>query len=527
MFPPFPEEEAFLECKKITHALESGVARLEHITPKSDSRKSQGIMIGVLIAEDDEKNRVVLNTVSGISKRLVYLVHTDDAEEKRQKKGDCLKSALNWRTDFKEHLKSALKWRADFYLEFATQTRLLTDVSHSSAKRPFQHSRKLKFPAMSQIKEHIFVPPIVDAEKINAALSQNDKEIHILTEKINRLKNTRRLENGRFLEQSEDEKTYIEQRKKLTDESLLKVFSLYSFACADGSEKKLLEICTEKLPPTGTGDCCAPKLLDYAFRHGLTPLSMVEVFFGKDTNNKKSLYRYPPCDERCALILPEMLGIKIMYRDCDIVVLDKQSGVLSVPGRGPEKQDCIVNRLKRLFPSCIAQPSVHRLDMETSGLLVLAFTEEAHRALSRQFEMREVHKEYVALLDGKLSDEKATGEVTLFFRVDRDHRPRQIWDEEYGKRAVTQWQKIDDEDFTLSDGSKKIVSRVRFFPLTGRTHQLRLAAADKRGLNIPIIGDSLYGNQSSAVRLMLHAETLDFTHPSTGERMHFVCKAKF
>lgn len=295
----------------------------------------------------------------------------------------------------------------------------------------------------------------MSAEKINAALSQNDKEIHILTEKINELKNSRKCEDGRFLEQSENERNLVARRKKLNSESLLKVFSLYSFACADGHEKKLLEICTEKLPPTGTGDCCAPKLLDYAFRNALTPLSMAEVFFGKDTNNKKSFCIYPPCDERCALILPEMLGIKIIYRDHDIVVLDKQSGVLSVPGRGPEKQDCIVNRLKRLFPTCIAQPSVHRLDMETSGLLVLAFTDEAHRALNRQFELRQVHKEYVALLDGKLEDENATGETTLFFRVDIEHRPRQIWDEENGKKAITQWQKIDDELFTFPDGSKK------------------------------------------------------------------------
>lgn len=458
MFPPFSEDEAFLECKKIINDLETGVMTFEQVTPESESRKSQGIMIGVLIAEDSQKRRIVLKTVSGISKRLVY-----------------------------------------------------------------------KNKNLQKENESIFVPPIVSAEDINAALFQNDREIHVLTEKINECKNSRKCENGRFLEQTESEKKLIERRKFLNRESLLNVFSLYSFACADGSEKKLLEICKKKLPPTGTGDCCAPKLLDYAFRNALTPVSMAEVFFGKSTTNKKSLCMYPPCDERCALILPEMLGIRIIYRDHDIVVLDKQSGVLSVPGRGPEKQDCIVNRLKRLFPTCIAQPSVHRLDMETSGLLILAFTDEAHRALNRQFEMRQVHKEYVALLDGRLEDEKQSGEVTLFFRVDIEHRPRQIWDEEYGKKAVTQWQKIDDEEFTFPDGSKKIVSRVRFFPLTGRTHQLRLAAADKRGLNIPIIGDSLYGRQPhlSAVRLMLHAETLEFTHPITGEKMHFNCRAEF
>ena len=198
---------------------------LEQVTPESESRKSQGIMIGVLIAEDSQKRRIVLKTVSGISKRLVY-----------------------------------------------------------------------KNKNLQKENESIFVPPIVSAEDINAALFQNDREIHVLTEKINECKNSRKCENGRFLEQTESEKKLIERRKSLNRESLLNVFSLYSFACADGSEKKLLEICKKKLPPTGTGDCCAPKLLDYAFRNALTPVSMAEVFFGNSTTNKKSLCMYPPCD---------------------------------------------------------------------------------------------------------------------------------------------------------------------------------------------------------------------------------------
>ena len=362
----------------------------------------------------------------------------------------------------------------------------------------------------------IFIEPIVSNRKIMSALQKNDKEIHLLTEKLKSC-------------QKEDIQELQLRRSALTSESLEKVHELYSFYCFDGKLRSLKQICRNQLPPTGTGDCCAPKLLNFAFKNNLTPLSMCEVFYGKSTEKKISGCKYSPCDERCGLILPEILGLKILYRDKDIIVVNKQSGLLSVPGRGPEKQDCVVNRVKKLFPECIEQPSVHRLDMETSGLMVLAFTKDAHRNLCRQFEEGLVKKNYIALLDGILAKKgiPQTGTMELYFRLDVENRPHQIWDSVYGKKAVTEWKILDVEKYLSPLGNKKNVTRVLFIPHTGRTHQLRLASADSHGFGIPIIGDTLYGHCEPNERLMLHSCYIRFTHPSTGQVMEFNCESDF
>lgn len=373
-------------------------------------------------------------------------------------------------------------------------------------------SRKIE----GKFHDAIFIEPIVSNRKIMSALQKNDKKIHLLTEK---LKSCRK----------EDIQELQLHRSTLTSESLEKVHELYSFYCFDGKIRSLKQICKNQLPPTGTGDCCAPKLLNFAFKNNLTPLSMCEVFYGKSTEKKISGCKYSPCDERCGLILPEILGLKILYRDKDIIVVNKQSGLLSVPGRGPEKQDCVVNRVKKLFPECIEQPSVHRLDMETSGLMVLAFTKDAHRNLCRQFEEGLVQKKYVALLDGILAKKgiAQTGTMELYFRLDVENRPHQIWDSVYGKKAITEWKILDVEKYLSPMENKKNVTRILFIPHTGRTHQLRLASADSHGFGVPIIGDTLYGHCEPNERLMLHSCYIKFTHPSTGQVMEFNCESDF
>ena len=379
----------------------------------------------------------------------------------------------------------------------------------------------------------IVVPPLADSLQIEKALFQNDKKIHQLTDKIKSLKK----DGNNHAQISSLEK----ERTALTSQSLQKVFDLYTFTRFDGKKITLNEIITlhaGKLPPTGTGDCCAPKLLSYAFEHGLIPVSMDEVYFGKDSPNKSCGKSYPPCDERCGYILPSILGLEILYRDDSILLVNKQSGLLSVPGRTEDKKDCVEARAKKLFPFTMElnQPAVHRLDMETSGIMILAFTKEAHRELNRQFEAKEVHKKYIALLDGVL--EKSTGlasprhgeksgRIELKFRLDPDNRPHQIYDEEFGKTGITLWQNLGLVNYISPDGSKKKASRILFMPETGRTHQLRLHSSDFHGFNLPIIGDSLYGNFQPGQRLMLHAAQIDFYHPLTREKMHFECPADF
>ncbi|MBR5400266.1 MAG: RluA family pseudouridine synthase [Treponema sp.] len=382
----------------------------------------------------------------------------------------------------------------------------------------------LRVPQGPQCKlEKIIVPPLVPPEEIEKALEKNDKKIHELTYAIEKCVTTEQNVVPEPVE-GPSKKQLEAERTQLTTESLLNVFNLYTFTRFDGKKITLNEIIKEhggKLPPTGTGDCCAPKLLSYAFEHGLTPISMDEVFYGRDTPNKKNGVSYPPCDERCGYILPSILGLEILYRDSSIIVINKQSGLLSVPGRTADKQDCVVNRVKKLFPNCITQPSVHRLDMETSGLLVLAFTQEAHRNLSRQFEEGTVHKKYVALIDGVFDHNEYKGELQLKFRLDVDNRPHQIYDEENGKLGITQWEKEGTVLYTAPDGSKRRTTKIIFTPKTGRTHQLRLAASDPHGFGIPIVGDTLYGHCEPGERLMLHAFELEFKHPISGEHMHF------
>ena len=208
--------------------------------------------------------------------------------------------------------------------------------------------------------------------------------------------------------------------------------------------------------------------------------------------------------------------MEILYRDEAIAVINKPGGLLAVPGRGPEKQDCVAARLRRLLPAMIPQPAVHRLDLYTSGLMVFAMTAEAHRALSIQFSGREIRKRYMALVAGIIPGD--SGEIRLHFRLDPNNRPLQIYDPEYGKLGITHWRKISAEQQT---------TRLEFTPLTGRTHQLRLHAAHPLGLGSPIIGDSLYGTGRDGDKMMLHATFIQFVHPVTLEIVDFNSPSPF
>ena len=206
----------------------------------------------------------------------------------------------------------------------------------------------------------------------------------------------------------------------------------------------------------------------------------------------------------------KILQLKRLYHDTDIVIVNKPGGLLSVPGRGADKQDCISKRLKEIFPDMIEQPAVHRLDMYTSGLMVFARTKEAHRKLSIQFEKHQVHKQYQALLDGVIEGDK--GEIHLSFRLDPANRPMQIYDPQQGKPGITRWKNL---------GIQSGKTRIEFTPLTGRTHQLRLHSAHPLGLDTPIIGDSLYGSGEDGDQMMLHATFLRFIHPKSKENICF------
>ena len=381
-----------------------------------------------------------------------------------------------------------------------------------------------------------WVPPLLNVDDYHAQVQQDDGAIQELTAEIQDLEQ----KHKELLGDSDSEKNNSPlfqqlqglrlRRRQLSNQSLAAIYNLYQFPCADGSTRSFADFYPDfsqgNLPPTGTGDCCAPKLLGAAFSQGLIPLSLAEFFYGAAAGNRRHKEFYPPCDEKCGLVLPVMLGLEILYQDDSIVVVNKAAGLLSVPGRGAENQDCVVTRLQRLFPHCIAQPSVHRLDQDTSGLLVLALTQEAHRELSRQFMEGTVYKEYEALLRGRVV---ASGwnHLELPFRLDVDNRPRQIYDEVHGKVGITDWKVLSYHRCSQETSPHKVLTRVRFVPRTGRTHQLRLHAMHEKGLGIPIQGDRLYGHRLPGERLMLHACRLSFTHPKTKMPVEFISPAPF
>lgn len=314
-----------------------------------------------------------------------------------------------------------------------------------------------------------------------------------------------------------------------------KLFQQFNFLNAKGETKNLCAIFEEtvqKTPPAGAGECAAPKLLQYAYLSGLSPIAMAEFWWGESpkTEIRHHGYYYPSCRGKCEPILRHMLqGLnvepapseryslsqnmpEILFEDQWLLVLHKPEGVLSVPGKSEEQS--IYSLLRARYPEATGPLVVHRLDMATSGLLLAAKTQEVHWHLQAQFENRSIKKRYIALLDGILPEEE--GVIDLPICPDYLDRPRQMVNEELGKTAITRYQVMD---------RRNGQTRIAFFPLTGRTHQLRVHAAHPLGLNCPIVGDELYGRK--AERLYLHAEYLEFIHPVSGQRMVIEKKAEF
>lgn len=313
------------------------------------------------------------------------------------------------------------------------------------------------------------------------------------------------------------------------------IFDHYYFLNQAGERKSLADIFQRNAatpPPAGAGECAAPKLLQYAFLHGLKPVAMAEFWWGESPVGevRKHGHFYPACRGKCEPILAHMLeGIplepnpmqqdappledpEIVYEDEYLAVVYKPAAMLSVPGK--QESDSVLLRMKRRYPEATGPLLVHRLDMGTSGLLLVAKTTEVHKQLQSQFMGRSVKKRYVAILEGELTE--TSGVIDLPLRVDLDDRPRQMVCYTYGKSARTEWEVVArGEGFT----------RVYFYPITGRTHQLRVHSAHPSGLNAPILGDELYGAKGS--RLHLHAERLEFTHPMSGERVIVEREADF
>ncbi len=306
-----------------------------------------------------------------------------------------------------------------------------------------------------------------------------------------------------------------------------KLFESYTFLNQYGQYKDLIaifNISDDLTPPSGAGECAAPKLFQHAFKQGYQPIAIAEFWWGKSPASeiRKHKHFYPACTGKCKPILAHMLegipiddnpmlvnpafgkSLSIVYEDDDLLVVNKPEEFLSVPGKNIT--DSVYTRIRNMYLHATGPLIVHRLDMSTSGLLLIAKNKEIHQHLQRQFIRRYVKKRYVAILKGDHTFTEKSGHIDLPLRVDLDDRPRQLVCDEYGKPAQTYWEWIS------SDGDEH---RVHLYPLTGRTHQLRVHVSHPLGLNLPIKGDDLYGIRQD--RLYLHAEMLEFKHPVTKE----------
>lgn len=382
-----------------------------------------------------------------------------------------------------------------------------------------------------------FVPPVYDAQQPDGHFKQTERIISAMTVVINSL--------------SSDDLLVVElreRRKQLSEDLQQWLFRQYRVLNAYGEERDLIEVWHDyhsvkvrqrfPYPPGGAGDCCAPKLLQYAYHHGFTPLCMAEFWMGESPKSEVRLdgQFYPACRGKCLPVLTWMLKgldvednpqehdpmfyplggaqvkLDIVYEDQWLMVINKPTGLLSVPGR--ESRLSVWSVVRQHYADTDEWSLAHRLDMGTSGLLIITKTRDAYNLMQAQFAARRVKKTYIALLDGTIPH--TSGTISLPLRADPLDRPRQVVDYETGKPAVTDY-----EVLSVTDG----ITRIELHPHTGRTHQLRVHCAHRDGLGTPILGDDLYGRRGD--RLFLHAQEITFCHPFTREQMTLRVEAPF
>ena len=351
-----------------------------------------------------------------------------------------------------------------------------------------------------------FVPPVFDAQQPDGYFKTREREISLTTHLSPLIS------------------------KKMSQDLQLWLFHQYRMLNAKGEEKDLVDIWQDyhssprirrkfPLPPGGTGDCCAPKLLQYAYQHHLKPVCMAEFWWGPSpkTEIRHHGQFYPACSGKCKPVLtwmlqgldvdpnPEEVGFphlvpEVVYEDDAIAVINKPAGLLSIPGRTEEYS--VATWAQQRWPESLP---VHRLDMGTSGILLVAKNQEVYQTLQKQFTDHTVKKKYLAVVEGVPAKEH--GIIDLPLLSDPLNRPRQVVDFEHGKRAITEYRVLSPPNL------------LALWPHTGRTHQLRMHCAHEQGLGCPIKGDELYGTKSD--RLYLQAQAISIVHPVTGKRMHF------
>lgn len=488
----------------------------------------QGKMFGVLIVQTTEGEIGYLAAFSGIlaGKNIhsyfvppIYDLLQPDGFFKKEEEHI---SAINHRIRELEEDTSYQKCRQALEEETARCSQLL-----SQAKARLKAAKELRDRRRQteQLSESEQAAMIRESQFQKAELKRLERS---LKEHLSSLQK----ETDTYVSQIEALKNERKSRSATLQQQLFEQFRLLN---ARGEVKDLCSIfahTVHKIPPAGAGECAAPKLLQYAYFHHYRPVAMAEFWWGDSPKAeiRHHGHYYPACKGKCEPILGHMLQgleveenpllednhrttvLDIIYEDDYLLIVNKPAGMLSVPGK--ETADSVYSRIRHLYLDATGPLVVHRLDMATSGLLLIAKTKEVHQNLQAQFSNRSIKKRYTALLEGIVSDEEGTIDLPLC--LNPLDRPRQIVDKEHGKPAITRYRVLArTESQTL----------VAFYPITGRTHQLRVHSAHSLGLHCPIKGDELYG--SKADRLYLHAESLEFTHPVSKEKVTIEVKADF
>ena len=413
---------------------------------------------------------------------------------------------LNLKSDFEKYSKESSEEISGFKAKLKTNKAERKRIREANEKK-YSEEELIKQSNLDQFKFKML------KESWAQVLEELKTKIDAFETKIHSLKSERRCKSSALQNQ---------------------LFQQYTFLNQFGKTKDLKSIFRETVyekPPAAAGECATPKLLQFAFQNHLKPVAFAEFWWGASPKSKvrKHKHFYPACNGKCRPILKHMLEgieleenpllenlakdkeIEILYEDEFLIVVHKPNELLSVPGI--KIQDSVYTRLQEML-NPVEPLIIHRLDMSTSGILVVAKTKEAHKFIQNQFIRKTVKKRYTALLSKRIEENE--GEINLPLRGDFDDRPRQLVCFEHGKKAVTKWKVVE---------RKNGKTKVHFWPLTGRTHQLRIHAAHELGLNAPIAGDDLYGKPAN--RLHLHAAELEFIHPETKEWMKFQVKEDF
>lgn len=450
--------------------------------------------------QPDGHFKVTERSISDINKEIDGIRRSADYQSAKNREEELRQSAYEQIAAMKQHIASAKAER---------------DRRRSDAQAGLVHISEAEAAAMTRESQTLKA----DLRRLKQRLDMELSAAHALT-----------------FQYDERIAALRQRRRSMSDELQRWLFMQYRMLNARGEERNLIDIfstTTHGIPPAGAGDCCAPKLLQYAYSHGLQPVCMAEFWWGESPRQeiRHHLSYYPACRSKCLPILTHMLQgldvepnpltataseeLKIVYEDDAICVVDKPAGMLSVPGK--DNVESVESIMRQRWHQYDGNPiMVHRLDRDTSGLMVVARTLEAYHSLQQQFACRTAAKRYEAVLDGVPALQQGT--ISLPLMPDITDRPRQRVDMEHGKPSVTTYRVVSTQNHR---------TLVWLFPHTGRTHQLRVHCAHPLGLATPILGDPLYGRGTAAPRMYLNAAELEITHPVTGRRMQWKSESAF